>query len=1271
MQKRNKRFLFSSLLILGILLFTLLLGYVVTQSSWFLNVVRKTLISQVNKQINGSIDIANIEGNIFENLTLEEISLSDDNSAMLYLKELDLNYNLRQLLQKKIIITSISLSTLNINLHQDEQGIWNLANIPKIKEKEATEKDTTSSPWQIELESFVLSDSKINISGSELPDQFPHSITISELLAQASLGQGLEWTLSKAQLAVQPQEITLSLRNLQGNEKLDISLEHLDISSPKSQIQLAGDLINQPVRKGNVSFQVTPISFSEIQTWIPSFPLQGKPNIAGNVEVYGDSLSSDITVKLDEQLLELQAQLPNFQNPLTSHLDLSWENININSWKKDLPDSSLNGTLLATTKGDSLPEVDAQLTLKLNNSNYNSAKIHSLFIEAKGSADHVISTIQVKSEFGEIDTNAELENLLDDIAYELSGSLKDLDLLKIVPTLPYQALVNSQFNIEGKGVNPKELDTKFSLDLAGSYFADKPLNKFNIAGNYQKGDYSLKEMIVNYDGIDISVDGKGNIYGNHELSYNIKLDNLPQIVQEFQPELALQGIISGRASGTAKDLITNTSIELNDVKYQDFQLTSLIGESEVKLIDQKPEATFTASLTKIDIPSLPIDSILITSNYTPEKVNLDLNIIQSDTLGLDLTGDIFLKDKLAIFSKLDINALGQNWQNSPDTLRIDFNPNQLSLQNLALKSDSQVISANLAIDTQESYDVKVKFDSLALWPLRYLDPQLETINGKMSLDIEGKASLAKPQVSVIWNMDNLKWKQVEIKNITGDFDYHNDKAQIDLEVNRSREDVLSLRGYIPLHADISKKKFTLLKDEQLNLDLLVTPLDLSLLNDFIGAGKEVKGTLDMSGKIENTLNNPQMEANLLLSDVAFKHPAWGIDYRDINLDFQVQQNLLRLKELSLNSGEKGYLKINGSTLVNLTETQLDSINFSLNAKDWQVLKNRDMDLEIDSKLELGGNSKFPTFSGYLDIQRASLYLPALLASNQNKVELTTPLLLANSQTEDETETDSSEEKKKPSRILKNLRGNMTLSFPNNTWINSKEMNLELGGELEIIKNSPDFALSGNVTVVRGNYTVYGRKFSIKTGDIYFQGESDFNPEISLSADYILRNSAQEKVTLTIEATGRLQQPSIQFLLDDQYISEGDGVSYIIFGKSTAELSSGEKSQISGSGQDNLATKILINQVTSRLSNALQNTLNLDVVEFNGDDNWRQAQVVVGKYLTNDLFLSYEKEFSFGSDNEITPDKFTLEYELLRWLFLQGTQGGDKATGVDLIWKYQK
>lgn len=1274
MRKRKNRFLLTTSLIIGILLIILLISYFITQSSWFLDFGRKTLISQVNKQINGTLEIGSLQGNIFNNLTLHDLVLIEENSELekseiIYLKELELKYDLGFLLQKKIIINSILLSELTVNLHQNDKGSWNVTNIPLPKD--TTKTDKTSSSWQIEVESLIVSNSKVKISGENLPELLPHEISISQLISQASLGKELKWKLSKAELAVLPQEITFSLNDLQGNDKMDITLKQLDISSAKSHLQLTGYLINQPLRKANLSFEAKPLSFTELKTWLPSFPLQGNPTLLGELQIRGDSLSTEITLYQDDQLLKLQAQLANLQVPLTALLNVAWENIDINSWQNELPKSDLTGNIVAAIEGETWPQIETELTLKLKDSEFNSYKIYTFSLESKGSPAHLKNTLNVKSEFGEIAIKADLDSLLSEIGYVMSGSIKDVDLLKIIPTLPYQSEINSDFSISGKGIDPKKLDLAFQVNLAGSSFADEPLEKLKLIGKYNRGNYNLKELAMIYDGLDLAARGKGNIYGNNELSYNLQLKTLPQIVQELQPDLALKATVSGRARGKLNDLVSISSIDLEDIKYQDYEVTSVKSEVEVRLLNKKPQGNVTATITKIEMPALAIDSIWINAKYAPEKAFLDLKLIQSDTLGVRLTGDIYPNQSRANFTKLEINALGQNWHNRSDDIKINYNPNKLSLQGLELSSDTQVITANLTLDSKNSYDINVKFDSLAIWPLRYLNPALETINGKLSLNIIGKGELSNPEISASWDLDNLFFKGITLNKIRGNLDYENQVAQIDLDVNRSKEESITVKGFLPLQANISKKEFKLLKDEPLKFDLEMTPLDLSEVEEYSGYIKGLKGKLNLTAKIEKTLNHPQMDAKLLLEDAAIKYSSLGINYSDINLDFEAHNNRLELKELTIPSGKNGHLKVTGSTILNLQNNQLDSLRISLKAQDWQALNSKDMDLEIDSNLQITGTSSKPNFSGYLNVLRARLNLQALLGREKKQEPLTRPLLLVGSTNENQADNYDLKEEKAPLQIMKNLRGDMKISFPQNVWIKSKEMNVELGGEIEIIKNSPDFVLSGNVMVVRGNYTAYGRRFNINSGNIYFQGERDINPRIDVLADYTLRNSAQEQQTLSVQVTGTLKLPVIQFLLDGNQISEGDGVSYIVFGKSTAELSSGEKNQIDNPEEDNMATQIVVNQLASRLTALLQNSFNLDVIELKGDGNWRHTQVVVGKYLTNNLFLSYERELSFDEKNEVIPEKITLEYEITRRIFLQATQGGEKDTGIDFIFKFKK
>jgi translocation and assembly module TamB len=87
-----------------------------------------------------------------------------------------------------------------------------------------------------------------------------------------------------------------------------------------------------------------------------------------------------------------------------------------------------------------------------------------------------------------------------------------------------------------------------------------------------------------------------------------------------------------------------------------------------------------------------------------------------------------------------------------------------------------------------------------------------------------------------------------------------------------------------------------------------------------------------------------------------------------------------------------------------------------------------------------------------------------------------------------------------------------------------------------------------------------------------------------------------------------------------------------------------------------------------LTNFLQKKLDVDYIEIKSDGGFDEATVVVGKYITNNLFVSYEQRF--GETNEHTQKKYEvkLEYELFRFLFFE-LNNSTIDSGFDVIFKF--
>lgn len=63
--------------------------------------------------------------------------------------------------------------------------------------------------------------------------------------------------------------------------------------------------------------------------------------------------------------------------------------------------------------------------------------------------------------------------------------------------------------------------------------------------------------------------------------------------------------------------------------------------------------------------------------------------------------------------------------------------------------------------------------------------------------------------------------------------------------------------------------------------------------------------------------------------------------------------------------------------------------------------------------------------------------------------------------------------------------------------------------------------------------------------------------------------------------------------------------------------------------------------------------------------------MLGKYITNDIFVIYKKGFGENNHNEITPKSITLESEIIKNLFIQLQSGNSSTLGVDIILKFEK
>lgn len=95
----------------------------------------------------------------------------------------------------------------------------------------------------------------------------------------------------------------------------------------------------------------------------------------------------------------------------------------------------------------------------------------------------------------------------------------------------------------------------------------------------------------------------------------------------------------------------------------------------------------------------------------------------------------------------------------------------------------------------------------------------------------------------------------------------------------------------------------------------------------------------------------------------------------------------------------------------------------------------------------------------------------------------------------------------------------------------------------------EFLVDGTVTLHRGNFQVFGKRFEIRSGSMVFDGDPDMDAKVDLVAQHSLRGSND---TVTVTASGRLSNPNIEFSSSIPTESQAQVIALLVTGSTRQE-----------------------------------------------------------------------------------------------------------------------
>ncbi len=366
--------------------------------------------------------------------------------------------------------------------------------------------------------------------------------------------------------------------------------------------------------------------------------------------------------------------------------------------------------------------------------------------------------------------------------------------------------------------------------------------------------------------------------------------------------------------------------------------------------------------------------------------------------------------------------------------------------------------------------------------------------------------------------------------------------------------------------------------------------ELELIEALLPEIEQLQGRLTLDFGVDGTLAQPKLSGRAEILEAALLIPRLGLSIDKIKMtgssDSDGQFNFL----VDANSGE-GNLSIQGSSRLNATEGWPTTI--SIKGDNFEIARIPEAVVTASPDLKVKLQHRSINIEGDLLIPYAKL----------RPKDITTAARVSN-----DTVIVGGDEAPEPKWTV-TTRIRLTLGDQVNFFGFGFEG--RLGGRLLIEEVPGQLARgTGSINILEGRYRAYGQRLDIEKGRLLFTGGPLTNPGLDLRAVRKTNN-----VTAGIKVKGRLQQPQLE-LFSNPAMGQTDTLSYLLLGR-PVESASGEEGEMMAK-----AALALGLAGGDQLARSIGDQFGLDEMRVESSDGGDQASLVVGRYLSPRLYVSY-------------------------------------------------
>ncbi len=860
-------------------------------------------------------------------------------------------------------------------------------------------------------------------------------------------------------------------------------------------------------------------------------------------------------------------------------------------------------------------------------------------------APQVVTRLRYAGARIEANLDAELDKALP--TYNAKLLINALDISKLMPDITGR--LNARLRLSGAGFEGAKRRASVALDIDSPNFALAPGLITELRAVLQGDAVQLNTLSIQSDPITLDAGGTLSNDQRAALTYNLDLGDLTALRKHLGLDFDVKGQLRGKVSGALDALRTEGTLTLAPWRYDTWQGKAINATFSAHNLTTQPQAEVKAKLVNVKGPSLDTSSLAIDGTYHPERGNFDIRVTDGPFQRTQITGEALLQTGQDLtLSTLNLQRGDWVWSNSKPIHIVRDAAGKLQVSDFELRNGKQAILARATLPPQGPISGKVRIDQLHIPSnVKAFAPDAAIPDGYVQLDMDLKGTMQAIGAEGILQLTGLAWQKKKLGTIEAQLDLAENTLNNTVSWRDDQAELLRLEGSIGLDAAGA-----------VDMRIQSRDFDLARLPSFTEAVQKSAGDLNIDLRVNGTTKQPEVNGRLDIANGLLQLPVTGEPFKDIGAQIIFAGNRIALENFNVGSST-GDLNLNGE--IELAGTALKTLDFTMAADNFTAIKTADIEAILDSNLTAKGSMEDLAVKGNITIPRAKIRIEGLLGGGPAAVsddQLTVQGVYGTGKTSDGAKGDAKPVSQQADP-LPFLQADVKIDMPKNVWFQAQGATIEISSDLKVTKElQKPLILSGDIETLRGFASYLGKKFTIKEGRVTFTGTEEINPVLDITATHKVSS-----YIVSIRVQGDSKLPKIALSSEPEALEQADIISLLAFGRTTDKLTGSEQGSLA-----NKAQNAAVGAAAGAAASAVGEQIGLDSVEIEVGDDPSQTKIGTGKYITQDLFLSYERQLGSEGGNTVGVELSLDPLVKLKGLKLKGSSSTVGETAVDLLWR---